>query len=111
MKTDTGGQAFPRIDRLKDISHPAGADIFAAQYERGGLTILDYFAGQISQKPSSEEMALISREMVADGLLDGVATVEEAQKKAPKSYFDMLARYRYKMAQAMIAEKKRLEGL
>ena len=79
-ETDTGGQAF------------------ACQYSKyenqGGMTLLDYFAGQ----------ALAG---LTDRDNDGIATVA---KKTDSEYEDVAALYAYGIAAAMIAEKRRRES-
>ena len=79
MKTDTGGPAFPRPAAGGSTGHKAGVD--DGHGEQTGATLLDHFAGQ-----------------ALAGIVDSSGDDNRT-----------LAGVCYKMAEAMISEKRRLE--
>lgn len=66
--------------------------------------LLDYYAGQNISNPSEDIMRQIFDEMKAEGLFKSYKDKDSA---AIGTYMDMIARYRFRQAEAMIAEKRR----
>jgi hypothetical protein len=99
-QTDTGGNAYPIEGAMVDAS---GAICGKVVYSEG-MTLLDYFAGQAW---SDEELGLIgtTKRMVSDALAVPVGDI------VMDTHWPMyIARRRYDIATAMIAEKRRRES-
>ena len=98
MATDTGGPAYPR---QADWQFQGTPDEKMVEAGAEGMTLLDWFAGQaLTAKLDGRVKLLVERIRVGDDFVlpgDDVAGTE------------LVARNCYIYAQAMLAEKRRLE--
>jgi len=90
QKPDTGGQAFTGWQP----EHLDEGFTVCAQSSKG-MTLLDYFAGQVV-------MGLVSNASEAKG-------IDAVSRKSGKTYQGIMAEYSYNVAEAMVAEKRRRE--
>lgn len=106
MKTDTGGQAYP----VPGFYNPGASEDGYCYCPEDGATLLDYFAGQEQSRPPNEMMEEIYYEMKAEGRFKEYWNKETSKGSiAISTYAEMIARYRFAQAEAMIAEKRRRE--
>ena len=107
---DTGGPAYPMTGHKEDVCPDELGDRWHEDeanelVSRGGMTVLDHFAGE-EDRPSERiiEGLLLNEEMRFLG--------DESESKLPacRDTSVLVARWKYNQAQAMIAEKRRREG-
>lgn len=108
-KTDTGGPAYP-VPGSEQGHIPDGTWNQTYEPPIEGMTLLDYFAGQEQSRPTKEMMEEIYYEMKSEGVFKNYWNKETSKESiAIATYCEMIARYRFQQAEAMIAEKRRRE--
>ncbi len=85
-------QAFPEI--ITKIGYTSNAIPIHFINSEGGMTLLDYFAGQALIGYASNQKAL--------------EEITELSKKGKGKIVDIIARHSYRFAEAMLKERERL---